>query len=400
MKRFFYIMISCILFFSLTILGSGNTGMEINGVLNSRFDLEFSSTDINPYINGTLELTIANEITSDSFFKLEAELSTQKEQILRIKEAFLDIYFESTDLRLGQQRIAWGKADGINPTDHFNPVDYTRPFLEDNKIDIPALRLKHYWKDWIFDMIWAPFFISAKLPESGSRWLSEGEKSFPLPSDYLLNNMVVKPLIEPEFSLRNIEYGLRVSKWSGTIDVSASYFHGWKKEPAYHVSMIPVNTSLMDVIIEPTYPIIDAIGGDFSKDFGDYIIRGEAAYIMTDEEDIKNSYFSYVAGLDTYLSDKSYVNIQLFGEKEIKKKNKLGLTATYQYELSDFSQMEISGIYHFSDNDFLINPKYSREISDDFSFSIGAFLFFGKEGTELGQLSDKDFVFVEIKKTF
>jgi len=400
MKKNLLFLITGVLLICLTIQVFANNGIEINGVLNSRFDLEFSSTGLNPYINGTLELSITDEIASDLFAKLEAELSTKKEQIFRLKEAFMDIYFESTDLRIGQQRIAWGKADGINPTDNFNPVDYTRPFAEDNRVEVPALRLKHYREDWVFDVVWTPFFIPAKFPESGSRWLSNSGQMPPLPSGYELNDIEVKPIIEPEFNLLNSEYGIRISRWSGTIDASLSYFHGWQKEPTPHVVMIPVSTTLMDIIIEPAYHAIDVIGGDFSKDFVDYVVRGEAAYIMPEEEHVRNPYLSYVIGFDTYISDKSYINLQLFGEKEGEKENKLGLTVAYQYDLSDYSQMEINGVYHFGDNDFLINPKYSREISDDFSLSVGAYLFFGKEGTELGQLSDKDFMFIELKKTF
>ena len=174
-----------------------NNDIEISGVLSSRFDLEFSSTSINQFIDGALKLSITDEIESDRFVKLEAEFSNQKEQLIRLKEAFMDIYFESTDLRIGQQRIAWGKADGINPTDNFNPVNYTRPFAEDNRIEIPALRLKHYYEDWIFDVVWVPFFIPAKLPESGSRWSSDNGQIPSLPFGYELNSIEVKPIMEP-----------------------------------------------------------------------------------------------------------------------------------------------------------------------------------------------------------
>jgi hypothetical protein len=384
--------------FAMPVLADNDA--EMNGVLNSCFDLEFSSTGLNPYINETLELSITDQVTSDHFIKLEAEFSTQKEQIFRLKEAFMDIYFESTDLRIGQQRIAWGKADGINPTDNFNPVNYTRPFAEDNRIEIPALRLKHYYEDWIFDVVWVPFFIPAKLPESGSRWLSDNGQIPSLPFGYELNSIEVKPIMEPEFSLLNSEYGIRISKWSGTVDASISYFHGWEKEPISHITMIPVSSTLMDIIVEPAYHMIDVIGGDFSKDLVDYVVRGEAAYVIPDEVGIKKPYFSFVVGFDTYPSDKSYLNIQMFGEKEIEERINLGLTAAYQYDLSDFSQLEMNGVYHFGGNDFLINPKYNREVADDLSLSIGAYLFFGEEGTEFGQLSDKDFVCIELKKTF
>ncbi|MEO0206913.1 MAG: hypothetical protein ABIL22_09610, partial [candidate division WOR-3 bacterium] len=43
-----------------------------------------------------------------------------------IREAYIDILkfpLENIDLRIGRQRIAWGTADKINPTDNLNPLD-------------------------------------------------------------------------------------------------------------------------------------------------------------------------------------------------------------------------------------------------------------------------------------
>jgi len=43
-----------------------------------------------------------------------------------IREAYVDFkgfIFDNLDLRIGRQRIAWGTADKLNPTDNLNPDD-------------------------------------------------------------------------------------------------------------------------------------------------------------------------------------------------------------------------------------------------------------------------------------
>ena len=45
---------------------------------------------------------------------------------LYFKEAYLDVYgflCKDLDVRIGRQRITWGSADKLNPTDNLNPDD-------------------------------------------------------------------------------------------------------------------------------------------------------------------------------------------------------------------------------------------------------------------------------------
>ncbi len=374
--------------------------IETTAEFTISFDLEFSSDEFNPYLDGDLRLSISDDIATDSYAQVSAILSTNKNNHFQLKEVYLDMYFESVDLRIGNQRIAWGKADGINPTDNFNPIDYSRPFAEDNRIEVPALRAKYYYEDWIVDFVWVPLFTSAKFPESGERWVLDANLLPSLPG-YELNSVDIKPIIEPENKLTNSELGIRLSRWSANIDASISYFHGWIKEPIPHITTEIVAPGLVDMIIEPKYHQVDVIGADFAKDFGNFILRGEAGYFIPEEElNARNPYFSYVLGFDTYPSDKSYLNIQLFGEKENQQEGELGITISYQYDITDLSKLEINGVYNFQGKDFLINPQYRQDISDDLSLTIGAYIFTGEVNTDFGSLDEKDFIFLKLKKTF
>src|SRR5207253_4213708 len=50
---------------------------------------------------------------------------------LEVNEAYADLHLQRADFRLGIQKVAWGKLDGIPPTDVLNPRDYHDPLVQD-----------------------------------------------------------------------------------------------------------------------------------------------------------------------------------------------------------------------------------------------------------------------------
>jgi hypothetical protein len=96
-------------------------------------------------------------------------------------EAYADIRLDRADLRLGIQKIAWGKLDGIPPTDVVNPRDYHDPLVgdfEERKIGIPALLGTYYLPDLPrFDLtslratlVYIPIAVPARLALREERW--------------------------------------------------------------------------------------------------------------------------------------------------------------------------------------------------------------------------------------
>lgn len=96
-------------------------------------------------------------------------------------EAYADIRLERADLRLGIQKIAWGKLDGIPPTDVVNPRDYHDPLVadfEERKIGIPALLGTYYLPDvprvdlsgLRATLVYIPIAVPARLALREERW--------------------------------------------------------------------------------------------------------------------------------------------------------------------------------------------------------------------------------------
>jgi hypothetical protein len=104
---------------------------------------------------------------------------------LEVSEAYADIELPRTDVRVGIQRLAWGRLDGLPPTDVVNPRDYHDPFVievEEAKIGVPALAATHRLEapsgsginELRFSLVWTPFAVPPRLAEIEERWFPTG----------------------------------------------------------------------------------------------------------------------------------------------------------------------------------------------------------------------------------
>ena len=102
---------------------------------------------------------------------------------LELDDAYLDYRGDAIDVRLGKQKFAWGRLDGIQPNDLLNPRRYADPFLTDeieSKIATPALALT--WslpRTWTYlpeesrlTLAWVPIDVPWTFPVLDERWFA------------------------------------------------------------------------------------------------------------------------------------------------------------------------------------------------------------------------------------
>ncbi len=75
-----------------------------------------------------------------------------------------DLGVDGVDLRLGQQQLAWGVAEGINPVNTVNPPDLRDPTRFDRRLGTPAVTARLHRGNASFELVWAPLFRPARLP--------------------------------------------------------------------------------------------------------------------------------------------------------------------------------------------------------------------------------------------
>src|SRR5690606_33108857 len=147
-----------------------------------------------------------------------------------LREAYLDVFFDRVDLRLGHQQIVWGETDGTFVTDLLSPLDLTeflaQPF-GDLRLGVTAAAATLYAGDWRATAVLIPRRPTSRLPAPGSPW-------YPLPADVL---GVPVELVEPapeDSTLRAAEAAVRLT-YAGLprTDVSVLWISGFNRIPAF-----------------------------------------------------------------------------------------------------------------------------------------------------------------------
>jgi hypothetical protein len=232
------------------------------------------------------------------------------------EEAYFDVRLPSVDLRLGKQKVAWGKLDRDQPTDLINTQNYSDLFLQDEterKIGVPAVQASYYPPPapWLpaesrLTAVWVPQYVPYRFPLAGcdahggcniERWFPPaavppltitippnigglGTPAFTAPLGFQVRNVP-----SPSWRFENNEIGLRYSGLIHDADAALSYFHGFDPQPAFNLTATafgnPAHLNDLSAIttLSPAFRHIDAGGGDVAYAFDRLTVRGEGAFI-------------------------------------------------------------------------------------------------------------------------
>ncbi|MCK7509029.1 MAG: hypothetical protein MZV70_36675 [Desulfobacterales bacterium] len=72
---------------------------------------------------------------------------------LEIRELYIQLYgflFDNLDVTSGRQRIVWGTADKLNPTDNLNPLDLEDILDFGRRRGSDAINLNYYFNSEFF----------------------------------------------------------------------------------------------------------------------------------------------------------------------------------------------------------------------------------------------------------
>ncbi len=391
---------------------SDSGGPDISGSL--RLSYFTSSRDLNdvdgvPVISA--ELGIEQDITDNQSVEVTVRATVDDvfrdgNTRVRWNNAYWFLRTQRVDLRVGQQKIRWGKADGINPTDFFTPIDYTvtLPLEDDRYLSVPAVRTDLHINDTdSVSLVAAAGFTPTRIP-------------WPEPSPVGIDDD------EPS----GWQTGLRWLHTGEQLDWSASIFRGYSTLP------------LLDAIDAPAaagprfvryYTAIRGVGVDVARNFGPYGFRAEAAYTQPrahgDRLSVKPSY-SLVAGFDRSFDEWNF-NLQAIvrhtpafaaadasmapsrqwaaGQNAIvhgqQKRTTYGMSARVVAEwLNDTLQTEILAVANFSPGNWFARPMLTYAVSDRTKLRIGAEYYTGASDTYFGSLERNRTAFVDLQFSY
>lgn len=318
-------------------------------------------------------------------------------------EAFALWRGETTDVKLGKQIVAWGRADGINPTDNLTPRNYRRalPYEEDQRSGTTAIKVDHYQdaqKTWTFYL--APDFSPGliPLPTRSTRFHEQAPPNGPWPM------------------------ALKFDQRSERLDWSLSYFHGFNAIPEFQSS------ALTPDVVNLHHPRITVYGADMAHNLGRYGWRAELARVIRSEPLSGaglRSHWALVVGVDRNFDDDLNIGVQLVARRNSGEapdaaglsnppwdalnaitffqqgREKFGTTLRLDKKwLNGTLDTELLWVNFFDPGTSYWRPLLSYGLSDSVKLTAGAEVYRGLPDSYFGRNKPIETVFVEVKFMF
>ena len=244
-------------------------------------------------------------------FNLDHEFQNRTPSV-EANEAYADVHLRRADLRLGIQKVAWGKLDGVPPTDVVNPRDYHDPIVEDyeeRKIGVPALLGTYYLPDvprvdltgLRATLIYVPIAVPPRLALREERWFPASTVP---PSEVVVSRAVASRAFGVPFARdvvipvdfetlnhrppRRLDAGAIAARIGGTwreSDWDVYHYTGPETSPdadlrpeLFLASTAPLRIRAAS-FLRQAHDTIHMTGADASTALGGFTVRAEAAHL-------------------------------------------------------------------------------------------------------------------------
>ncbi len=181
-----------------------------------------------------------------------------------LRELYLGFFTKRFDLRVGQQRVAWGRGDFISPNDVLNAKDLRDPILAENEVlqmPTPMIRGDLDVGIGVLQLVVAPFFIPDRFDVYGTNWAAvqpdapAAFRGFLNLSSRLVDPTLLdqfQPLLQqtslPRYDFRDTSAGLRFSWTWRKLDVSHYYHYGYD-----HMPLLTINPQFAQAVASLDY---------------------------------------------------------------------------------------------------------------------------------------------------
>ncbi len=352
---------------------------------------------------------------------------------LEVKEAYIQLFgflTEKLDVKIGRQRIVWGTADKLNPTDNLNPYDLEDLLDFGRHRGSDAISLDYYFNsEFSLQGVFIPVFEPANMPVGIFA-------NALIPVEDLPPGMTLREssdtLLLPKYNLgESSTAGLRFKGFVAGFDFSLSYIWGRDGFPmGTRNTCTPVDAmGGIDVKTELSFFRTHIFGADFAGSIKGVGVWAEAAVflpenevVMTNEypglpsEDItvldKEAYVKFVLGADYNFANGGYFNCQyIHGFINERGTDDIDDYFFVRYEKKFFDDklkvIPLAGGYIVSDwddvkNNYAIvyNPNISYMATDNAEITLGVAFFEGKGDNMFANMTDYNMALFKLKYSF
>ncbi|MBP5751769.1 MAG: hypothetical protein J6W60_02765 [Treponema sp.] len=335
-------------------------------------------------------------------------------------ELWVDYTSSFWGLRIGRQKAAWGKADGIDITNVLCPSDmssFSAMTGDAGKLAVDAIRLSFSGNSFTADAWWIPFFTPTALPldegNSLRKFVVPATVDYPIPA---MNTTLHLPVTinqfeKPELAIWNGEYGLKFSGYFSVLDLSLYGFYGWDDNPLLEYGITfgapadpsdPSTAMPESMFVSGEYKRMSMVGADAALPIGPTVLRLEAAFFpqryfqksaeeilkealrqAQGPQDAKRNQLSALAGLDWMPSGWTFTT-QYYCDYVFGDLDTLERTDAYQHGatlsiskslINETLELSFAGVIGLNDYDSMLSPSIKYSLSDQISLDASAYIF-------------------------
>ena len=359
---------------------------------------------------------------------------------LEVREAYVQLFgflTKNLDVKIGRQRITWGTADKLNPTDNLNPYDLEDVLDFGRHRGSDAISLDYYFNsEFSLQGVFIPFFQPANMPVG--TFANALTPSMELPQGMTLMGFTDQ-INMPQYNLaESSTAGLKFKGFAAGFDFSLSYVWGRDGMPiGTYNTFTPVDAiGGININSQLSFYHTHIFGADFAGSIGGVGVWAEAAAFLPENEVImtnnlsamypmspvpvtqdttvldKKAYAKFVLGADYNFANGAYLNVQyLHGFINERGTDNLNDYFFVQLEKKFFDDKlkiaPLAGGFIVSDwNDVGNNyalvyiPGISYMATDNAEITLSAALFNGKGDNMFASMKDYNMMMFKLKYSF
>jgi len=361
---------------------------------------------------------------------------------LEIREAYVQLYgflSKNLDVKIGRQRITWGTADKLNPTDNLNPYDLEDILDFGRHRGSDAINMTYYLNnEFSIQGVFIPFFQPANMPVG--IFANALNPSPELPQGLTLKGFT-DHINMPQYNLaESSTAGVKLKGFAAGFDFSLSYVWGRDGMPiSTYNTFTPVDAiGGITINSDLSFYRTHIFGADLAGSIGGIGIWAEAAAFLPENNinmstDLsalypagtpvsmtimdttilkKEAYMKFILGADYNFANGAYLNIQYMHGFIIERGN--GSLNDYFFIQAEKKFFEdklkiapIAGGFIVNDWEdvknnysFVYMPSIAYQATDNAEITLTATIFDGEGANMFANLSDYNMLMFKVKYSF
>ena len=359
---------------------------------------------------------------------------------LEVREAYVQLFgflTKNLDVKIGRQRITWGTADKLNPTDNLNPYDLEDVLDFGRHRGSDAISLDYYFNsEFSLQGVFIPFFQPANMPVG--IFANALTPTMELPQGMTLIRFTDQ-INMPQYNLaESSTAGLKFKGFTTGFDFSLSYVWGRDGMPiGTYNTFTPVDAmGGISINSQLSFYRTHIFGADLAGSIGGVGVWAEAAAFLPKNEVImtnnlsalypmspvpvtqdttvleKKIYTKFILGADYNFANGAYLNFQ-FMHGFINERGKDALNDYFFVRLEKkffedkLKIAPVGGGFIVSDwsdvgNNYALIyiPEISYMATDNAEITLSAALFNGKGDNMFASMKDYNMLMFKLKYSF